>query len=174
MKTEPKLKLKMTTPTQPQVPLPCIDRLTHLEKGKSARAVRRVDASEEYFVDHFSGFAVLPGVLQLEGMVQTASWLVRETEGFTRSQVRMTACSQSKFSQLVRPGMTIDFEVELTSPSAHVYDVRGKVLEQGKTVATARFRLESQKITDSNTKFAHLEPLINEKNRQIFARLTAG
>lgn len=162
----------MTTSTaQPSVPLPCIDRLIFLEKGKSARAVRYVHPAEEYFIDHFSGFAVLPGVLQLEGMVQTAAWLVRVTEDFSRSQVRMTACSQAKYSQLVRPGMTIDFEVELTSPAPHVYDVRGKVLEQGKAVAAARFRLESQTLFESGPKFAHLESPINEKNRRIFAAL---
>lgn len=159
---------------RPEVPLPCIDRLTHLEKGKSARASRRVDASEEYFIDHFSGFAVLPGVLQLEGMVQTAAWLVRATEGFTRSQVRMTTCSQAKYTQLVRPGVTIEFEVELVNPAPHVYDIRGKVTEQGKTVASARFRLESKTLADADPKFAHLEPAINTKNRQIFSQLTAA
>ncbi len=164
----------MTPTTQPSVPLPCIDRIIRLEPGKSARAVRRVDPSEEYFIDHFSGFAVLPGVLQLEGMVQTASWLVRATEQFTRSQVRMTACSQAKYTQLVRPGVTIDFEVEITSPAACTYDVRGKVIEGEKTVASARFRLESSAIADSNPKFAHLEPLINQKNKQIFAQLSAA
>jgi 3-hydroxyacyl-[acyl-carrier-protein] dehydratase len=162
------------TPTHtPQVPLPCIDRITRVEKGRSARAARRVDPSEEYFIDHFSGFAVLPGVLQLEGMVQTASWLVRATEGFAKSQVRMTACSQAKYSQLVRPGMDIEFETEITASPDGLYDVRGKVLEQGKTVAAARFRLESKAIGDTAPKFAHLEPLINEKNRQIFARLSS-
>lgn len=164
----------MTATLQPQVPLPCIDRIVRLETGKSARATRRVDPSEEYFIDHFSGFAVLPGVLQLEGMVQTASWLVRATEQFSRSQIRMTACSQAKYTQLVRPGVTIDFDVEIASPAANTYDVRGKVLEGEKTVASARFRLESAPIADSNPRFAHLEPLINQKNRQIFARLNAA
>jgi 3-hydroxyacyl-[acyl-carrier-protein] dehydratase len=153
------------------VPLPCIDRLTAVEPGRSARATRRVDPSEEYFIDHFSGFAVLPGVLQLEGLVQTASWLIRATEGFERSQVRMTACSQAKYTQLVRPGMTIGFDVEVASSAPHTFDVRGKVTEGEKTVASARFRLESSTISESNPRFSHLEPLINEKNRQIFQKL---
>ena len=163
----------MTQISAPQAPLPCIDRILHLEKGKSARAARRVDPSEEYFVDHFSGFAVLPGVLQLEGMVQTASWLVHATEDFNRSQVRMTVCSQAKYSQLVRPGAQIEFEVEFAEVGAGTYGVKGKVTEQGKTVATARFRIESQTLAQTAPKFAHLEPLLNQKNKQIFARLSA-
>ncbi|MBP9733477.1 MAG: hypothetical protein KBD07_03780 [Candidatus Omnitrophica bacterium] len=170
----------MTTPptpnaasTAPKMPLPCIDRITQLELGKAARASRRVEASEEYFIDHFSEYAVLPGVLQLEGMVQTAAWLVLASEDFARSQVRMTACSQAKYSQLVRPGMDIEFEANIAPAGDAQYDVKGRVTEQGKTVATARFRLESKTIGDTAPRFAHLEPLINDKNRRIFLGLTS-
>jgi 3-hydroxyacyl-[acyl-carrier-protein] dehydratase len=162
----------MNSIAKPTVPLPCIDRITHLEKGKSARATRFVNPAEEYFIDHFTGFAVLPGVLQLEGMVQTASWLVRVTENFGHSQVRMTGCSQAKYSRLVRPGVEIEFDVEITVASDRTYDIRGKVMECGKTVATARFKLESCSLTDAAPKFGHLEPLINQKNHQIFTELT--
>ena len=163
----------MAIQPEPTVPLPCIDRITALEKGRSVRAARRVRPEEEYFVDHFNEFAVLPGVLQLEGLVQAASWLVHATEGFTRSQVRMSACSQAKYSQLVRPGSDIEFEAELAPVSTPgVYNFKGKVTEQGKTVATARFRLESNAIGDTAPKFAHLEPAINRKNKQIFDRLS--
>lgn len=163
----------MNTPQESQVPLPCIDRITLIEKGALARAVRRVDPAEEYFIDHFSEFPVLPGVLQLEGMVQTASWLVRATENFAHSQVRMTSCSQAKYSQLVRPGMDIEFETQISLAADGQYDVRGKVTEQGKTVAAARFRLASGVIQDTAPRFAHLEPMICEKQRRIFASLTA-
>ena len=151
--------------------LHCIDRIVSLEKGARIVASRTVRAEEEYFQDHFTGFAVLPGVLMLEGMVQSAVWYVRACEGFAHSQVFMTACSQAKYSKLVRPGAVLTFEVEEAGREGAEREFKGKVTEEGRSVATARFKLRSEKVGDFQPLFSHLEAPLVEKHRKAFERL---
>ncbi len=53
-----------------------IDRVVSFEAGSTLTAVKSVSLAEEYLADHFPIFPVLPGVLLLEGLVESASWLV--------------------------------------------------------------------------------------------------
>ena len=154
--------------------LPCIDKITRIEKGKRVLARRTVQPTEEFFQDHFVDFPVLPGALILEGLVQTSAWHVRLMEDFENSQVRMVECSLARFNQLVKPGAELEFDSELVSSNPPYYDFKGKVSEQGKTVASARFRIASHRIDKDSIMFGHLEDPINEKSRQIFALLNSS
>ena len=57
-----------------------IDKVVSLETGKEIKAVKSVSLAEEYLADHFPTFPVLPGVLLLQGLIESASWLVRQKE----------------------------------------------------------------------------------------------
>ena len=50
-----------------------IDKVVSLEPGKEIKAVKSVSLAEEYLADHFPAFPVLPGVLLLEGLIESAS-----------------------------------------------------------------------------------------------------
>lgn len=151
-----------------------IDRITLLERGKRVVTEKFVRPDEEYFQDHFMGFPVLPGVLMLEGMVQSASWLVREAEGFRSALVTMAECSQAKYSKLVRPGAHIVFEAEWAGSDDSGHAFKAKVTEEGKAVALARFKLRAKTIASISPLFAHLDKPIAEKHRRIFERLKGG
>ena len=66
--------------------LNCIDRIISIETGKGITAQKTVKPEEEYFRDHFVGFPVLPGVLMLEGLVQSAGWYVLAAEEAVSAQ----------------------------------------------------------------------------------------
>ena len=59
-----------------------IDKVLSFQAGAELTATKSVSLSEGYLGDHFPIFPVLPGVLLLEGLIESASWLVRESENF--------------------------------------------------------------------------------------------
>lgn len=153
-------------------PLPCIDRLLILEASGKAAAERVVNPDERFFVDHFPEFPVLPGVLQLNGMVQTASWWLQWKHDFKFSTVHMTECSPAKFSKLVRPGMKIQFDVQMLKSAEGVFSFKGQVSEGDQKVSQARFKLKFFSTGVLDGRFGGLEESINRKNREIFKSLT--
>jgi 3-hydroxymyristoyl/3-hydroxydecanoyl-(acyl carrier protein) dehydratase len=50
-----------------------VDRIVAVEPGKSLRAVKHLTLAEEYLADHFPTFPVMPGVLQLQALVEAGS-----------------------------------------------------------------------------------------------------
>ena len=64
-----------------------LDKVTELLEGQRIEAVKSLSLAEEYLADHFPAFPVMPGVLMIEGLVQTAAMLVRKTLGFSKSMI---------------------------------------------------------------------------------------
>ena len=81
-----------------------IDKVVSLTAGKEIKTVKNVSLSEEYLADHFPAFPVLPGVLLLEGLVESASWLVRSTENFAHSLVLLQEAKNVKYKSFLAPG----------------------------------------------------------------------
>ena len=102
-----------------------IDRITHLEKGKTARAVKNVSLAEEHLHDHFPGYPVMPQSLIIEGMAQTAGILSGSCVDFQENIV-LAKVQQATFHRLVRPGDEMHFEAELveTRPEGHRASIR--------------------------------------------------
>jgi 3-hydroxyacyl-[acyl-carrier-protein] dehydratase len=97
-----------------------IDRITHLEKAKRARAVKNVTLAEEHLHDHFPGYPVNPQSLMIEGMAQTGGILAGSAVGF-RENILLAKLTKVVFHRLVRPGDRLELEAELveTGPDAH-------------------------------------------------------
>ena len=62
-----------------------VDRIVEVDPGKRLRAVKNLTLGEEYLADHFPTFPVMPGVLMLQTLVESASWLLRLSEEQVRS-----------------------------------------------------------------------------------------
>jgi 3-hydroxyacyl-[acyl-carrier-protein] dehydratase len=97
-----------------------IDRITHLDKGKTARAVKNVTLAEEHLHDHFPGFPVMPQSLIIEGMAQTAGILSGSTVDF-KENIVLAKVERASFYRLVTPGDQLVFDAELveTRPEGH-------------------------------------------------------
>ncbi|MBI3891072.1 MAG: 3-hydroxyacyl-[acyl-carrier-protein] dehydratase FabZ [Candidatus Wallbacteria bacterium] len=118
-------------------PLHLIDRLVEMAPPARVRAIKAPSFGEQLYEDHFAGFPIMPGVLMVESMVQSAQWLTRATEGFPAADYPVARMERVVFSDYVRPGSVMDVEVERNDG----LDFRGTVKVAGKKVASARFTL---------------------------------
>ena len=84
-----------------------LDRIVSMERGRNIHAVKTLSKSEELFLDHFPGFAVVPGVLLVEMMAQ-ASAKCLHAEGTDRGYSMLGQINAATFREWVRPGQVID------------------------------------------------------------------
>lgn len=89
-----------------------VDRIESIQPGKRIVTIKALSLAEEYLADHFPAFPVLPGVLMIESMVQSAAWLVRIEQDFSRSVIVLSAVRSVRYSNFVRPGRMLRCEVD--------------------------------------------------------------
>ena len=116
---------------------PVIDTILEIKKGKHARAIKSVSLTENFFADHFPRFPVMPGVLQLEGMVQLGSLLVNESNDFRYTTV-LQMIKDAKFRKYVKPGDILVFEAEIVSLDTQSAVVKTKATVDEKIVANVK------------------------------------
>lgn len=87
-------------------PLLLVDRIVDVRKDHSAIGIKNVSVNEPYFQGHFPGHPVMPGVLIIESMAQTAAVLVVETLGpdAQGKVVYFMSIENAKFRRPVVPG----------------------------------------------------------------------
>jgi 3-hydroxyacyl-[acyl-carrier-protein] dehydratase len=91
-----------------------IDRITSWEPGHSARAIKNVALSEDFFNEHFPEKPIMPGVLIIEGMAQLAGLLLERTvlrDSGARVQALMSMVERAKFRGPVYPGDQLQYDV---------------------------------------------------------------
>ncbi len=99
-----------------------VDRIESIEPGRRPDGtpcgrivtIKALSLAEEYLADHFPAFPVLPGVLMIEAMVQSAAWLVRVQQDFANSIVMLQAARNVKYASFVQPGSVLRCEATAT------------------------------------------------------------
>jgi len=144
-----------------------IDKIVSLEKGKHIKTVKNVTLAEEYLADHFPTFPVLPGVLLLEGLVESASWLVRETENFAHSMILLEHARNVKYKSFLAPGAQIEYTVEAKTIEENISSFSGVGMSQGEQIIEAKFGLRHFNLAVQDPKMAAVDARIieNLKNR---------
>lgn len=143
-----------------------IDKVVSLTAGKEIKTVKNVSLSEEYLADHFPAFPVLPGVLLLEGLVESASWLVRSTENFAHSLVLLQEAKNVKYKSFLAPGEQIEYTVEAKTIEENISSFTGSGVSGGQTIVEARFGLRHFNLEDRNPSMAEVDGLIIESLKQ--------
>ena len=143
-----------------------IDRIVSLEPGKEIKTVKNVSLAEEYLADHFPTFPVLPGVLLLEGLIESASWLVRETENFAHSMILLEEARNVKYKSFLAPGDTIEYTIEVKTIEENVSSFSGFGLADGEHIVEARFGLKHFNLADRNSAMAVVDAKVIENMKQ--------
>jgi len=143
-----------------------IDKVVSLEPGKLVKAVKNVSLAEEYLADHFPTFPVLPGVLLLEGLIESATWLVRESENFAHSMILLEQARNVKYKSFLAPGMQIEYEVEAKTIEESVSSFFGFGVSQGKRIVEARFGLRHFNLADDNSAMAAVDAQVIENLKE--------
>jgi len=118
-------------------PILLVDRVLSIELGKSIRAIKNVTINEPFFTGHFPHRPVMPGVLMLEAMAQSAALLSFATQGVTpddKTVYYFAGIDAARFKRPVEPGDQLVMDVSLERAKAGIYKFRG-VSRVGEEVA---------------------------------------
>ena len=167
IKSEKKLeKLLRITTIAKTMRFILIDKIVSLESGKEIKAIKSVSLAEEYLADHFPAFPVLPGVLLLEGLIESASWLVREAENFVHSMILLKQARNVKYRSFLAPGAQIEYTVEAKTIEEDVSSFSGLGLSQGRRIVEARFGLRHFNLSDETSTMAEVDAKIIEEMKK--------
>ncbi|MCE5184738.1 MAG: beta-hydroxyacyl-ACP dehydratase [Planctomycetaceae bacterium] len=151
-----------------------IDKVTALDPGKQLSAVKSVSLAEEYLGDHFPVFPVMPGVLLLEGLVESASWLVRQFQGFSNSMVLLENATNVKYKSFAAPGMQIQYTVTATAIEENASSFKGVGFCGDEAIVEAKLTLRHFNLASENPKMAHVDGTVIENMKQRWKLLYAG
>ena len=117
-----------------------IEELRVIEKGKIGESFRTFEETEYFFEGHFPNNPIVPGVVIVEAMAQTAGVVVSEKLINTNDQsVLFMSINKAKFRKPVLPNYKIRFYVELINNIRNVYKFLGKAFHNDTLVAESEF-----------------------------------
>jgi 3-hydroxyacyl-[acyl-carrier-protein] dehydratase len=122
-------------------PMLLIDRVDDIIPDVSARGIKAVSINEPFFQGHFPGRPIMPGVLIVEAMAQTAGVLAIRSMNLAGSGklVYFMAIEDAKFRAPVEPGCLLHLDVKFIQRRATVCKFEGRATVDGKLAAEARF-----------------------------------
>ncbi len=114
-----------------------IDRIVEIDLGeRKIRTEATVPLTSTIFEGHFPGHPLMPGVLLIESMAQTAGWLIIAATRFTRMPF-LAAVKDAKLRQFVEPGTVLSLTAELVHDGSGYAMTKANVAIDGKTICNA-------------------------------------
>ena len=122
-----------------------IDRIIEIDlASRTIRTVAMVPSASTIFEGHFPGHPLMPGVLLIEAMAQTAGWLVVAATGFNRMAF-LAAVKEAKLRTFITPGQTLDVTAMLVHEGS------------GYTVASTKITVDGKPACDAELTFRVVE-----------------
>jgi len=151
-----------------------IDRIEAVDPGKSLRAIKNLTLAEEYLADHFPSFPVMPGVLQLQALIEAGSWLLRASEQFARSVWVLREARGVKYGSFVAPGRALRINVELMNQDGAMATFKGRGEVENQQSITATLTLEGFSLRDRNPDWAERDERLIRELKSHFDWLTGN
>jgi len=139
-------------------PFLLVDRIFDMDRDESAVGLKNVTINEPFFQGHFPGYPVMPGVLIIEGMAQTAGALCVHYlgENYRPQLVYFMGIDKAKFRKPVLPGDQLFFHVRKIRSRGRAWRFYGEAKVNGQVAAEAEISAmivdtpETQAIADQN------------------------
>jgi UDP-3-O-[3-hydroxymyristoyl] N-acetylglucosamine deacetylase/3-hydroxyacyl-[acyl-carrier-protein] dehydratase len=128
-------------------PFLMVDRVTILEMGRKVVGIKNVTINDSFFQGHFPTRPVMPGVLMVEAMAQTAGVVLLTNPEHHGKLAVLLAVDKVKFRKVVVPGDQLVMEVEVIRDRSRTVLVRGVAKVEGEVAAEADIMLS---YTDAN------------------------
>ena len=148
-----------------------VDRILELDRGKRIVTVKAVTLAEEYLSDHFPTFPVLPGVLMLEALIESAAWLVRDAQDFASSVILLKEAKNVTYKSFVKPGNLLTLEVSCRGLEQGNSEFTGMGFCCEKEVVRAKFSLTHFRASGKGSGSESQEERIVAALRKRFALL---
>ena len=131
-----------------RAPFLWIDRVEELEPGLRCVAVKFVDPADPIFAGHFPAKPILPGVLLIEAVAQTAGVMLgsvtAQMAGATGAGVALLAAvNRFKFLKIVTPGQQLRIETKKMTEAGRMAYIGGTVWVDGEMVASGELSVVS-------------------------------
>jgi UDP-3-O-[3-hydroxymyristoyl] N-acetylglucosamine deacetylase/3-hydroxyacyl-[acyl-carrier-protein] dehydratase len=121
-------------------PMLLVDRIIEFEQGKRFVGIKNVTINEPFFMGHYPGHPIMPGVLIIEAMAQVGGLLIMDRiEDLAEKVVYFMSMDNVKWRRPVTPGDQIRFEVEVLQFRRQLAKMRGVGLVDGQVAAEAEF-----------------------------------
>jgi 3-hydroxyacyl-[acyl-carrier-protein] dehydratase len=122
-------------------PFLMIDKVVNIQKGISAIGIKNVTNNEPFFQGHFPAEPIMPGVLIVEAMAQTAGVVVIDGLGMIDQDlvVYFMTIDNCRFRNKVVPGDVLELHVQVIRSRSRVFRFGGKAKVNGKLVAQAEY-----------------------------------
>ncbi len=120
-------------------PLLLVDRVLEVVPGESAHGLKNVTMNEPHFMGHFPGHPIMPGVLIIEALAQTAAVLVVKTLGehVAGKLVYFTSIEEAKFRKPVTPGDSLHLYVKIIRSRGMLYKLEARAEVNGEVTTEA-------------------------------------
>lgn len=120
-------------------PFLLVDRVLEVQKGKYCKALKNISGNEEIFQGHFPSQAVLPGVMIIEALAQTAGIVIHsgKVDASSSEIVFFAGIDKAKFRIPVVPGDQLVLEISLINQRRNFWVFEGKASVNDKLAAQA-------------------------------------
>lgn len=118
-------------------PLFMVDRIVEIEEGKRGVGIKNITFNELFFQGHFPGQPIMPAVLQLEALAQTAGYLIKRLPEHRDKFGFFAGMDKVKFRKTVLPGDQLRLEVEIITLRNRFAKIKGVASVDGQTTAEA-------------------------------------
>ncbi|MBQ8634526.1 3-hydroxyacyl-ACP dehydratase FabZ [bacterium] len=118
-------------------PFLLIDRITECVPAKYSKGYKNVSFNEPFFQGHFPNNPIMPGVLQIEALAQTAAPILMLMDEYKGKLTLFAGVEGAKFKNIVRPGDKLEMETECLKIKGPIAKCIGRSYVDGKLCTEA-------------------------------------